>query len=278
MLNILEFKAPDHDETRNFGYRPEGKIIDTIIIHYTVGKFKESYMHLTAPRNVSAHYLIDRDGTIFNLVSDDKMAWHAGASSWLNKPSVNEFSIGIELVNSGSQHQTNGSKLVWGKVDLFPSEQMTALSQLIGHLKYSHQGITDRNIIGHSDITAYEARHVNPGIFFDWKALAVDGHGLYPKCDISSITPAALYSYGPNNDPKITTLQDNLKTYGYKIDLTGVFDDQTRNVVRAFNMHFHNDINYDGFEYESWDTISDARLDDLLQQMQHESHTMMQEL
>jgi N-acetyl-anhydromuramyl-L-alanine amidase AmpD len=126
--------------------------------------------------------------------------------------------------------------------------------------------IKNQNIIGHSDITAYNARHVNPGIFFDWKSLAVDGHGLFPNCDISSIIPDALYSYG-DVDGKIATLQSNLNAYGYKIDLTGVFDEQTRNVVRAFNMHFHNDVNYDGFEYESWDTISDARLDDLLQQI-----------
>jgi len=277
---IYEYKAPDKLE--NFSDRPNDVKVDTIVIHYTVSDLRSSYYTFIEPignRNgVSIHYLIDRDGTVMNLVPHEKMAWHAGLSSWGGKDKVNDFSIGISLVNTGSGHVISNNKLTDDKSqkDLFPEAQMTALSEVIGVLKSTLE-IKNQNIIGHSDITAYEARHVNPGTLFDWQSLAVDGHGLYPQCDVSSITPAALYSYG-SNDPKITTLQSHLKTYGYKIDLTGFFDDQTRNVVRAFNMHFHNDINYDGFEYESWDNISDARLDDLLQQMQHESHTMMQEL
>jgi len=121
-------------------------------------------------------------------------------------------------------------------------------------------------MIGHSDITAYNARKLDPGIFFDWKLLAQQGHGLYPKCDTSTITPQILYSYN-DRGPCIANLQNTLNQYGYKIKCTEVFDETTRNVVRAFNMHFHNDIHYSEFEYECWDNIAEMRLNDLLEQI-----------
>ena len=52
-------------------------------------------------RKVSCHYLIDRNGDIFNLVGLDKRAWHAGKSMWGNYDDINSRSIGIEIVNSG---------------------------------------------------------------------------------------------------------------------------------------------------------------------------------
>jgi len=264
-LEIFEFKAPEHDKTRNFGYRPEGEIIDTIIIHYTAGDFLSSYKQLTMPRNVSAHYLIDIDGTTFQLVADDKVAWHAGASSWLSKDNVNNFSIGIELINSGSEQKIESGTLIYGEKDYFPQPQMTALSQLTDYLKHTHNNITDRNIIGHSDITAYNCRKIDPGITFNWKEFSIKGHGLYPQCDTSLIKPQILYSYGNDyNYESIKNLQGKLSQYGYKIEITGIFDENTNNVVRAFNMHFHNDIT---FEYECWDNISEILLNDLLTQI-----------
>lgn len=79
--NIVVFRAPENDKVRNFGYRKENTVIDTIVIHYTVCDFTKSYTILTMPRNVSAHYLIDRDGEIFSLVNEKHVAWHAGVSN-----------------------------------------------------------------------------------------------------------------------------------------------------------------------------------------------------
>jgi N-acetylmuramoyl-L-alanine amidase len=264
--NMVVFRAPENDKVRNFGYRKENTVIDTIVIHYTVCDFTKSYTILTMPRNVSAHYLIDRDGEIFSLVDEKHVAWHAGLSNWLNKESVNEFSIGIELVNSGSNQRVDSSgKLLWDEKDIFPEVQMTSLSQLIGYIKSENPQIEDRKIIGHSDITAWNGRKVDPGIAFNWKGLAKngEGHGLYPKCDTSGLSNKILYKFGDSSE-KITELQKNLNRYGYKINITGLFDDETQNVVRAFNMHFHTDTeNY----YECWDNISEARLNDLLTQI-----------
>ena len=88
------YRAPNEYQYLNYNDRPKGVITDTIVIHYTVGNFRSSYLTLTAPRGVSAHYLIDRDGRIDNLVPEEKRAWHAGVSHW-HKDNVNDFSIGI---------------------------------------------------------------------------------------------------------------------------------------------------------------------------------------
>ena len=50
---------------------------------------------------VSCHYLINRKGKVFNMVSDEKIAWHAGESKWKKFINLNKSSIGIELVNKG---------------------------------------------------------------------------------------------------------------------------------------------------------------------------------
>ena len=53
---------------------------------------------------VSAHYFVNEEGEIWQLVDDFDIAWHAGVSKWLNRKNLNETSIGIELVNPGHQH------------------------------------------------------------------------------------------------------------------------------------------------------------------------------
>ena len=80
---------------------------DTIVMHYTAGYSKESAIHaLTDVRNearrrVSAHVVIDRDGSITQLVPFNIKAWHAGPSRYRNRRGLNNFSIGIELVGIG---------------------------------------------------------------------------------------------------------------------------------------------------------------------------------
>ena len=77
--------------------------IKFIIIHYTGMQSKRvSIKRLTNPlKEVSCHYLIDRRGSIIQMVDDDKIAWHAGKSRWKNFKNLNSSSIGIELVNKG---------------------------------------------------------------------------------------------------------------------------------------------------------------------------------
>ncbi|PKO47224.1 MAG: 1,6-anhydro-N-acetylmuramyl-L-alanine amidase AmpD [Betaproteobacteria bacterium HGW-Betaproteobacteria-22] len=101
---------------------------------------------------VSAHFLIRRDGKLIQFVSCLNRAWHAGESNWKGRERCNDFSVGIELEGSDSDH--------------FESAQYTVLKCLIASLKekYPIQAIT-----GHSDIAP--GRKTDPGPFFDWKKI-----------------------------------------------------------------------------------------------------------
>jgi len=69
-----------------------GTVVDTIVLHNTDANLRSAlYTLTTGPRQVSAHYLIARDGVCYKLVELDKNAWHAGVAAW------NRRSIGIEL-------------------------------------------------------------------------------------------------------------------------------------------------------------------------------------
>lgn len=254
-IKIGIYRAPEQDQYLNYNDRPNGVSIDTIVVHYTVCDFNDAYLILTKPHGVSSHYLIDRDGRVDNLVSDDKRAWHGGVSYW-NKDNVNDFSIGIELVNSGSGQEIKDGKLIYKDIDPFPEAQMVSLVALIDYIKENHP-IKDHNIVGHSDIAP--DRKMDPGIAFNWKYLNENGHGLYPKC--STTSNEVLYKLGDKGE-NVMSMQNGLKKYGYKIDASGEFDKLTQDVVRAFNVHFNNDIN----DYEPWYISSDMILEDLLMQ------------
>lgn len=100
---------------------------------------------------VSAHFFIQRDGSLCQFVGTDQRAWHAGVSEWLGRPRCNDFSIGIEL---------EGSDFV-----PFESVQYDTLVKLTG-LLIQHYPI--RDVVGHQDIAP--KRKTDPGPFFDWKA------------------------------------------------------------------------------------------------------------
>ena len=81
----------------NFDFRPEGVDIDTVVLHATVlNTLDEVIQHFANPdTQVSAHYTIDRDGTIVSHVPEEQRAWHAGQSRMKDgRTRVNDFSIG----------------------------------------------------------------------------------------------------------------------------------------------------------------------------------------
>ncbi|WP_164008225.1 N-acetylmuramoyl-L-alanine amidase [Pyxidicoccus trucidator] len=138
-----------------------GKDIDTIVMHHTASN--NGAADLAWMRNpkseVSAHYMIDRDGKIYQLVGDEKRAWHAGKGELHGVPSdINSRSIGIELVNDGS-----------GKT-AFPDAQYKALIQLTGHLKQKYN-VPMKNIVGHADVAVPKGRKNDPAPNFDWNRL-----------------------------------------------------------------------------------------------------------
>lgn len=113
---------------------------------------------------VSAHYLIGRDGAIYQLVEDSRRAWHAGAGSWGTITDVNSASLGIELDNDGSA--------------AFPPAQLDALVRLLDDLCDRH-GIPRTQVIGHADMAP--ARKRDPNALFPWRDLARAGFGRWPR-------------------------------------------------------------------------------------------------
>lgn len=89
--------------------------LDTLIIHYTAGRNAESSAKYLQKQEVkaSAHLVIGRNGELFQLVPFNKIAWHAGKSSYGGKSGFNNYSIGIELDNAGVLTRTGNDFQSW---------------------------------------------------------------------------------------------------------------------------------------------------------------------
>lgn len=148
----------------NFGDR-RGRRVELVVLHYTaMASAPEAAARLCDPvAEVSAHYLIDRDGTVFSLVDEAMRAWHAGAGAWAGEGDVNSRSIGIELQNSGAEP--------------FNEPQMAALEALLAGVLKRH-ALPPQAVIAHSDMAP--ERKGDPGARFDWRRLAVQGLSVWP--------------------------------------------------------------------------------------------------
>ncbi len=159
--------------------------ISMIVLHYTgMRTAGEALARLCDESSqVSAHYMIDEDGTVTCLVPEDKRAWHAGRSYWRGITDVNSASIGIELVNPGHEFGYRP----------FPEPQMDALLPLLADMMDRHD-IPRANVVGHSDVAP--ARKVDPGEYFDWARLGDLGLALEsPKAKMNLFydNPGAFY-------------------------------------------------------------------------------------
>ena len=144
----------------NFGLRRGGLTPSIVVIHYTAMASAEAALaRLCDPKaEVSAHYLICREGTVTRMVEEVSRAWHAGAGEWRGFDDINSRSIGIELDNRGDHP--------------FPEPQMAALERLLGEIR-GRWSIKPEDIIGHSDMAP--GRKSDPGARFDWARLARQG-------------------------------------------------------------------------------------------------------
>lgn len=144
----------------NFNSR-NGTDIDAIVLHHTAsnnGAGDIAWMR-NPKSQVSANYVLDRDGKIYQLVGDEKRAWHAGVSALNGVPTdVNARSIGIEIVNDGS-----------GRTP-FTEAQYRSLGQLVGYLKERYN-VPMSNIVGHKDVAIPRGRKTDPAPNFDWNRL-----------------------------------------------------------------------------------------------------------
>lgn len=160
-----------HDSpSPNFNARRHGGAVDMLVLHYTgMESAQASLDRLRDPAaEVSAHYLVEEDGTIHRLVDENDRAWHAGVAYWRGERDVNSHSIGIEIQNQGHE---------FGYRD-FPDVQINAVIALSQRILSRHP-IPAMNIVGHSDIAP--DRKTDPGELFPWARLAQNGIGQFPE-------------------------------------------------------------------------------------------------
>jgi N-acetyl-anhydromuramyl-L-alanine amidase AmpD len=184
-------------------YGPRRPVL--IVLHATEQQSVQESLDTLRTHNdggpVSAHYLIGRDGHIYQLVADEQRAWHAGPGRWGTITDVNSASIGIELDNDGAAP--------------FPPTQIDGLLRLLGDLT-KRLRIPPTQIIAHADFAP--TRKVDPNRLFPWQRLADAGFGLWPDRDAGD--PPASF------DPWLA-----LHAIGYPLE--------DRNAtVRAFHRHF----------------------------------------
>ena len=146
----------------NYSSRKKNKTVKYIILHYTGMKnLQSAYGRLISPlSDVSAHYLVSKEGKIYNLLCPRFKAWHAGKSQWKKDKNLNNNSIGIELENKGHDHGYTK----------FTSKQYGSLKELINFLKINYR-LNDECILFHSDISPN--RKKDPGEKFNLNKIGV---------------------------------------------------------------------------------------------------------
>lgn len=162
-----------------------------IVLHYTASSSLDSTVDWLCNKlaKASAHFVVGRDGAVVQLADTNAVTWHAGASSWKGAPSVNSYSIGIEMLNLGPlkrvpaaagkpvSYRANGSTLDIPESDVFhgrhqtdracpyehwqryPDAQVAAVDRLLSKLLDAYPHVED--VVGHSDIAP--GRKIDPG-------------------------------------------------------------------------------------------------------------------
>lgn len=221
--------------TTNFNLRKP----NYVVIHHTAqDSVRQTLNTFTLPRaQVSAHYVISKDGEIYHMLNDYYRAWHGGVGMWGNNTDLNSTSIGIELDNNGT--------------NTFTEPQIESLLDVLKELKEKYN-IPARNFIGHSDIAP--SRKVDPNKNFPWKRLAEEGYGLwYDEDAVDSLKLASEFFHefpeGFELEPNHNTLPF-LEKYIFPQVIPANFDyvmalkvigydvSDLASAVKAFKLHF----------------------------------------
>jgi N-acetylmuramoyl-L-alanine amidase len=202
--------------TTNFNLRKP----NFIVIHHTAqnacDETLKAFTHVQS--QVSAHYVICKDGMVHHMLNDYFRAWHGGVAKWGNLTDVNSSSVGIELDNNGFEP--------------FPDAQITSLLHVLASLK-SNYNIPAANFIGHGDVAP--RRKNDPNVYFPWKLLAEKGFGIWYADTANLIVPE-----GFNNLQALRIIGYDVKDSSAAIiafkrhfeqDTTGVLNDADQKVL-----------------------------------------------
>ncbi|MGY0593842.1 MAG: penicillin binding protein PBP4B [Paraglaciecola chathamensis] len=229
--------------SKNFGHR-----VKFLVMHFTAIDYQKSVHALVDEGGLSAHYLIPESNDpsypndsleILKLVDEDKRAWHAGNSVWQGRSELNDSSIGIEIVNVPECHFDSEAKTTSehgeNRLCVFPDydpKQIELLIALSKDILARNPDISPTRVVGHADIAP--ARKNDPGPRFPWFELYQAGIGAWYDNDTFEQYWQRFNQYQPN----IGLIQSALRAYGYNVLETGIRDEQTRNAISAFQMHF----------------------------------------
>jgi N-acetyl-anhydromuramyl-L-alanine amidase AmpD len=223
--------------------------IHLLIIHFTSEDYAESMRLLATPVRfqVSVHYVVPEPGdetytrdrlVVHRLVDESQRARHAGVSYWAGRQSLNDSSVGIEIVNqsrcesSEPEAEEQTPEMQSCEFLEFPDEQLELVIALSKDILARNPDIDPVDVIGHGDIAP--DRRVDPGPRFPWKRLYDNGIGAWYDAEAVARYRREFESAMPELD----FLQQALNTYGYDLDVTGEDDTRSRFAVRAFQMHF----------------------------------------
>jgi AmpD protein len=172
ILDVQDGRLPDAlwVPSPNFGPRPPEAVVSLLVIHnisLPPGQFgtgcvprfftnqlaadEHPYFAGIADLKVSSHFLIERDGTLYQFVNGNDRAWHAGASCYKGRPDCNDYSVGIELEGCDDTP--------------YSDMQYQVLAQVTMALRRYYPMIGNR-IAGHNEIAP--GRKTDPGAAFDW--------------------------------------------------------------------------------------------------------------
>jgi N-acetylmuramoyl-L-alanine amidase len=188
-----------------------------VIIHHTAQTSTEQTLKTftLTKTQVSAHYVIGRDGQVYHMLNDYLRAWHGGVARWGSISDINSVSIGIELDNNGTEP--------------FEEQQLASLLKVLASLKRTYN-IPAANFIGHGDIAP--VRKNDPSAQFPWARLATRGFGLWYDAAVLTDTTAAPFAADSLSQPLPgLTSKEALRIIGYDTqDLTAA--------IVAFKHHF----------------------------------------
>lgn len=210
----------------NFGERRGGPEPSLVVLHYTGMDSAEGALErLCAPEHeVSAHYLIDREGRVFCLVPEDKRAWHAGDGRWAGQEDVNSRSIGIELDNDGASP--------------FAEPLMAALEELLEDILTRYH-LDPKCVIGHSDFAP--DRKSDPGRRFDWQRLARKNLAIWPEPALEGDFMRHAASFGYPVELGEGMVLDAFRQR-FRPDATGPIGPADRAMMAGLARHFPADV------------------------------------
>lgn len=191
-----------------------------IILHHTAqDSVQQTLKTFTLKQtNVSAHYVIARDGKVIHMLNDYLRAWHAGNGSWGRDTDINSSSIGIELDNNGFEP--------------FSEIQINSLLALLTKLKKDYN-IPTQNIIGHADIAP--TRKKDPSALFPWKLLAANGFGVWPDEELPCPPPEFNIEQGLQvigyNTKNLSAAITAFKLHYIQTEVNDILDEKTVSTI-----------------------------------------------